>query len=316
MRLYHVGVGAASVANAIKDTLTAGNVAISRNGARLIYSSAERIHNLVQLALDGSGTPTGAPARLTSTTGGDFAPQYSPDGKSILYGSRRFNEVGLWMTDIAAEHSSELTSSRQAIIAPGTWAPDGKSILFHDTSDHGVWQVYRMALDTRRITRLTFETGNSAIPTYSRDGNWIYFSSVHAGAFVLKRMAASGGPSTVIVGRSVEGAQESADGRWLYFSDSPSGGLWKMPMGGGEISRVLESIIVYALTRDAIYYWSGEARRLMLRRLDLKSGTDKVIFRPLRPAAPGLTATPDGRRLCYPEIQHDSQELLMLENWR
>jgi TolB protein len=213
----------------------------------------------------------------------------------------------------------ELTSSPQGTLAPGDWAPDGKSLAFFSTMNQGRWQLYRVAVDTGKITRLTDDAADDIFPTWSRTGEWIYFTSHRGGGLQLYKMPSSGGPAKVLVPRGVGSAQESADGRWLWFADWPDGGLYRMPIGGGEIVRVIDRIdngSGYAATDGGVYYWGGSGSQAGLRYFDLQTRRDELVFQPPLPALPNLTISPDGRWLCFPLIERNSQELLMIENWR
>jgi hypothetical protein len=132
-------------------------------------------------------------------------------------------------------------------------------------------------------------------------------------------MPSGGGPETLVVDRNVANAQESPDGRWLYFVDDWLVGkeLWRMPTGGGEITRVVERIdnlVGYAVTNQGVYYWGSKGFRPELRFISLPAREDRLVFRPTAPVVYGLTVSPDGRYLCFPVIEHSSEELMMVEN--
>lgn len=318
MRLYRLEPGSASPP-APMTSILAGQLALSEKAGRLIYASGELIQNLLRIPTDLAGQGARAATRLTSTTGSDYLPRYSPDGKFVAFASDRAGEYGAWTLGIGGTISTELTSSRETIAALGDWMPDRRSLVFFRTNQRGFWQLYKLAVDTRAVTQLTDDSAHDFFPTCSRDGKWIYFSSDRSGITKLYKMPASGGPATLVVGRSVTNALESPDGRWLYFCDWPAASLWRMPAGGGEITRVIEGVADvtgYAPTDKGIYFWTGKAPQFELRFFDLQSRKNRLVFRPVTPIAPNLTISPDGRYLCFPEIERNSQELMMIENFR
>jgi hypothetical protein len=69
-------------------------------------------------------------------------------------------------------------------------------------------------------------------------------------------------------------------------------------------------------TTAGVYYWSSNSPRSELRYLDLQTLRDQVVFRPAVSASGNLTMSPDGRWLCFPLVERDSQELMMIENWK
>jgi eukaryotic-like serine/threonine-protein kinase len=317
MRLYRAAPGGPIVP--IAGLVTNGGLAFSRKTNRLIYASRELIQNLYQISVEEPGKTSQVPERLTATTGYDFMPHYSPDGKSVAFASLRFGQNGIWTIQTQGTLGSELVSAPQSTMALGDWAPDGKSLVFFSTMDQGRWQLYRVAADTGKVTRLTNSSADDILPTWSRDGKWIYFSSSRDRVLQLYKMPESGGPATVVAPRVAVMAQESPDGRWLWFAEWPVGALYRMPLGGGEITRLIESMsdaAGYVATTAGVYYWSSNSPRSELRYLDLQTLRDQVAFRPAVSASGNLTMSPDGRWLCFPLVERDSQELMMIENWK
>ena len=320
MWLYRAAAKAEAPAPRNMHVLTNGGLALDRKSGRLIYTSGQFIHNLFRIPLDGAGRIARAPERVTSTSGIDMMPHFSPDGKALAFGSMRFGDSGIWTMQLGNTLSSELASTRYGVLAPGDWAPDGRSLLYFGNTEDGHWQLYRVAVDTGKATRLLSDSADDILPTWSRDGAWIYFSSTRAAdGLQLFRMPAAGGSPILVAARGVTGAQESPDGRWLYFADWPDGGLYRMPMGGGEITRIIEhmsSPMGYAVAKQGIYYWAGGQPNNELHLLNIESRRDDVLFQPPMAVAASLTLSPDGRWLCFPLIERSSQELMMLENWR
>ena len=183
--------------------------------------------------------------------------------------------------------ATALSTSNDATLALGDWGRDGKSVIYFRTTPDGWYQLYRVATDTGHITRVTDDKADDIFPNYSRDGNWIYFSSSRSGKFELYKMPANGGPATLMVPRSVTNAQKSPDSRWLYFADwSMGNGLWRMPAAGGEITLVAEQISeppAYAATNQGVYYWAPGALRHELRFINLQSRENRLVFEPTTP---------------------------------
>jgi Tol biopolymer transport system component len=319
MRLYRTTPGTSEAPVPIAGLVTNGGLALNGKTGRLIYTSRELLQNLFQISVEEAGKTSQVPERLTATTGYDFMPHYAPDGKAIAFASLRFGENGIWTIQTQGTLGSELVSAPQATVALGDWAPDGKSLVFFSTMDQGRWQLYRVAADSGKVARLTNNSVDDIFPSWSRDGKWIYFSSGRGGGLQLYKMPASGGPATLVAPRIVVMAQESPDGHWLWFAEWPGGGLYRMPLGGGEITRLIDRMsdaAGYVATTAGVYYWSGDAPHTELRYLDLQTRRDQVVFRPAVPASGNLAMSPDGRWLCFPLVERDSQELVMIENWK
>ena len=319
MRLYRLSrLDAAGVP--LPGITVGGSTALNRETGRLIYTSLLNIQNLYRAAVAAPGKVDGRPERISSTSGNDFFPRYSPDGASVAFASFRFAQFGIWTLQIESPLSSDLAEWGDGLVAVSDWSPDGKSLLLFGTGPQGLYQIYRVAVDTRKVTRLAQDNGHDIYPTYSRDGKTIYYSAASSQSpLQLLRMPASGGPATPVNSRSVVRARESADGRWLYFAEYLPTRLYRMPLAGGEVETVLDSLVdpsSYELSDGGVYYWSGDRSAPELRYLDAATKRSQLVMRPPIPAVPHLSISPDGRWLCFPLIERNSQELMMVEKWQ
>jgi len=318
MRVYRATTGSRDAPSPAMNIVTNAGLTLNAKSGRLIYTSKELIENLFQISITGKGKTSQVPERLTSTSGDDLLPRYSPDGQLVAFASRRFGRSGIWTIQTQGTLTAELMSS-EGTQALGDWAPDGKSIVFFSTMNQGRWQIYNVGVDTGKVSKLTNDSADDIFPTWSRDGKWIYFSSNRDRKLQLYKMPASGGPAELVAPRPVGSAQESADGRWLFFTEWPGGVIYRMPRSGGEITRLIEHNLNgsgFAATAEGIYYWGLSGSQTVVRYLDLDSKRDEVVFQPPFRATENLAISPDGRRLCFPLVERNSQELMMIENWR
>lgn len=319
MRLYRATLPADS-AVPVAGAMIGGGMALHRDTGRLLYTALQNIQNLYRMPLDGPGKAGHAPQRLTSTSGADFFPRYSPDGTAVAFASFRFAQFGVWTIQTGGPLVSEIVDWGQGLVAAGDWSSDGKSVLAFGTGPQGLYQLYRIAVDTRKVTLLTDDAVHDVYPTLSRDGKSIYYSSTaKQGPLQLYKMPASGGPATLVAARSVVRATESPDGRWLYFADWTQDALYRMPLAGGEITQVLDGLTDpagYELAGQGVYYWAGSRSAPQLHYMDLESRKAHLVLQPPIPAVPNLTISPDGRWLCFPLIERYSQELMLIEKWQ
>jgi len=318
MRLYRATLPAGSVVP-LASAMIGGSMALHSDAGRLLYTSLQNIQNLYRMALDGPGKAGHAPERLTSTSGADLFPRYAPAGAAVAFASFRFAQFGVWTIQTGSPLVSELADWGQGLVASSDWSRDGKSVLAFGIGPQGLYQLYGISVDTRKVTRLTDDTSHDIYPTFSRDGKSIYFASGgKQGPLQLYKMPDSGGPATLVAAQGGVMARESADGRWLYFADFVQNGLYRMPLAGGEITQVIDHLTDpagYELAGPGVYYWSGSRSAPELRYMDLGSRKGHLVLQPPRPAVPNLTISPDGRWLCFPLIERYSQELMMIEKW-
>ncbi len=132
--------------------------------------------------------------QLTDGMGYDYQPDWSPDGKSVVYVSYLHDAMELWLLDLATGNTKQMTKSAAVSVEP-RWSPDGKKIVFVSTAYHGRFHIFVMDAveesveNKASIVRLMEETKSTLPryyyaeydteihPTWSRDGNEILFVS-------------------------------------------------------------------------------------------------------------------------------------------
>ena len=70
--------------------------------------------------------------QLTDGPGYDYQPDWSPDGKSVVYVSYRRDALELWLLDLATDKIQQLTEGGAVNVEP-RWSPDGKRLAFVST---------------------------------------------------------------------------------------------------------------------------------------------------------------------------------------
>jgi Tol biopolymer transport system component len=214
-------------------------------GNMLAYQEALRRDNIWRITLKNEKHAQGAPTGLISDKGSKLRPQFSPDGRRISFESDRLGSTEIWACDINGANCTQLTSLH-GTTGTARWSPDGHTIAFEFHPGERA-EVYVLDVPGGTPRLLTTNPGaDNLAPTWSRDGQWIYFSSKSSkqggGPFQLWKVPARGGKPVQIAKTGGVGAAESADG-FLYFVKYELGGLWRMPLQGGSESLVLDKSI-------------------------------------------------------------------------
>jgi Tol biopolymer transport system component/DNA-binding winged helix-turn-helix (wHTH) protein len=290
----------------------ATDLAISAAGERLVYSQGTYHGSLWKIPIE--GLQGGAPLPVTATTARDKYSHFSPDGKRIAFQSGRSGVDEIWICDADGSNAVQVTSFGKGMSGSPRWAPDGKTIAF-DSNVGGNWDIWVIRAEGGRPRRLTTNPASDSIPSWSRDGQWIYFSTSRSGGSNLWKIRVDGTSETQVASGAFAAA-ESVDGKYLYYKGSGENAeLWKMPVGGGEATKILNSVAgrLYTVTQKGIYFCAGVPIP-ELRYLDFLTGRVRAIA-PLSVFAQA-DVSPDERWAEYPQVGISSTNLMLAENLR
>ncbi len=201
---------------------------------------------------------SGVAVQLTDGPGYDYQPDWSPDGRSILYVTYRSDALELAILDLASGRTTALTRNAAVNVEP-RWSPDGKRIVwvssaynghFHlfvaDLSDAGLAGVTRLTGETKSpLHRYYYSAFDHEInPVWSRDGRSVLYVSnrdhIHGtGGFWQMEARPGATPREIHYEETNWRARPdySPDGkRLLYSSYLGRNGhqLWLMPAAGGD----------------------------------------------------------------------------------
>ena len=125
---------------------------------------------------------TGNRRKISERPGINGSPAFSPDGrKLVLTLGGKDGNLDIYVLDIATRKLKRITYNR-SIDTEGTWAPSGKEIYF--TSDRGgAPQIYKIALDSDKAERVTFQGTYNARPRLSSDGKKLAMVHLYRGDY-------------------------------------------------------------------------------------------------------------------------------------
>jgi Tol biopolymer transport system component len=307
-----------------------GEPSVSLRGNRLAYTQAVQMSwGLWRVDIALSKRENDNPINLNTATGWNAFPEYSPDGRHILFGSNRSGEEEIWVCDSDGSNPRQLTYLDNGSTRVGSWSPDGRRIVFMSDKE-GNQDIYVIDSTGGVPRRLTTGETDEALPSWSRDGRSVYYCSNRSGRFEVYRMPAEGGREVQITTNGGTRSFESPDGGSLFFAkgDPFAGGhqgVWRIPTEGGEEVKVLDGVssMLWHVADDGIYYLDSgdhshqdkDIERPAIEFFDFATGEVSRITEVEEPTGRGFAVSPDLRWALYGRLE-DEYDIMLVENFR
>jgi TolB protein len=254
--------------------LTSGpsSLSWSPDSKALVYSMAGSIwrHNLDSLE----------PEQLTNGPGYDYQPDWSPDGKSVVYVRYQKDAMELWLLELATKRARQLTSGSAVNVEP-RWSPDGKRLLWVSTQYNKRFHIFLADVKDGVLlnaTRLTGESKSSLPryyysafdteinPVWTRDGEIIFVCNrghIYGSGGFWRMKAETGAEAREIHYEETSWKARpdiSPDGTRMVYSSYLGRqwhNLWVMPAAGGDAFP-----IAYAEWDQSGARWSPDGKQI------------------------------------------------------
>ncbi len=296
------------------------DVSFGGNPPRLVLEEFFTQTNLWRLNLK---KPGARPERLAATTRRNNSPKYSPDGRRIVFVSDRSGNDELWIADADGASPRKITAFDGAAVGTPRWSPDGRQIVF-DGVKSGHSEIFLVDAAGGAPRPFTDDVWQNVMPSWSRDGRFIYFSSTRGGGPLrIWKKPLDGGSPVQITHSGAGDAVETTDGSVVYFSDGADGVHQVSPDGRDEhpvpgLANVHHSRYFDVTARGAYFLRDATAPGILVffdfasHRLTPLVNLESRFLR----GTPSLSVTPDDAWLIYAQIDDSGSDIMMLENFR
>jgi Tol biopolymer transport system component len=294
---------------------------VDSTGTKLLYTKHVWDPNIWRVELGPSGLAAGEPEALIQSTQPDTYAAFSPDGRTLAFASERSGSGEIWLADADGTRLRPLTSLGADDIwnSKPRWSPDGEWIAF-DADVEGNRDVYVVPAEGGGVRRLTSDPTEDWALGWSPDGRWVHLWSGRGGGDETWRVPRDGGENGP---EKAPWTRTDPDGRFRYFDEWTESGarIEREPVGGGTVETIAEAAWeTFAVTRQGIYFTVGPFRWQPTHIAFLDFATrrqTKVVDLPRTGySGRGLSLSPDGRWLVYTRCGRETDDLMLVENFR
>jgi Tol biopolymer transport system component len=298
--------------------------------ARLAFQTIARDVDLQLLGLDaGLVNDVIESNPFSNSTRIEGSARFSFDGSQVAFTSFRSGGPEIWVAGRDGSGLQQITSLGAPQLVVGGWSPDAARIAFEAAID-GNTDVYLVGTDGGHLRQLTAEPSIDGVPSWSGDGQWIYFASTRAGVIPdIWRVSPDGGQAIRLTRNGGFEPRESPDGRYLFYLDRHPGGvaiggaarLMRVPLVGGQEELVLERVrpFLWSVTDTGIVFVTREPD---FDAIDVYRFSDQRVARVGRLGfrIPGIfthmTVSRDGRWALATKMVRFDSDLMRLDNFR
>ena len=257
-------------------------LSLRADGSALITVQTQTLSRLWQLRPNES-----RPTPIGSGTSRYYDLSVAPDEK-ILYASDASGIADIFEMAERGGDERPLTSAGGRNYAPVV-SPDNRYVVFHSNRT-GVFQIWRINRDGNSPKQLTFETTESTWPTFSLDGNWIYYQHADPNnPYTLWRVSIDGGAAERVTDGIAIRPAVSPDGKLIafWYNDQQQNSRWRLKVisfEGGATFNIFDVAQTVQVQWDTPLHWSPEGKYLVY--VDHAGGFDNLWGQPIDGGAP------------------------------
>jgi Tol biopolymer transport system component len=182
--------------------------AFSYDGTRIVFVKASFVDGLAVSNIWVMNDTGGDQKELTHRTpamGSVGQPQFSPDGKKIVFVGQKGSSTEIYVMDADGSHVQQLTETHSTGVQHDDpmFSPNGEKIIFESSRENnGKRGIFTMnASDGNNVVKISHDGFSDSAPAFSTTGSQIVFVSRRNGAAELFSMNRDGSDETQLTHR-------------------------------------------------------------------------------------------------------------------
>jgi hypothetical protein len=202
------------------------------------------------------------------------------------------------------------------------WSPTGDWIAF-DSRESGKSAIYTVDPDSPRPRKVPVSVDDASVPTWSRDGQFLYFTCTKGQQPGIYRTSSAGTGEDKLVSSTVgANVQEAQDGT-LYFASAMVDGEIRTlgAMGEERPVRNMPRVLYpndWVLASKGIYFIDRKQLKASIRFFAFATGKVQTVLNLNKEPAiwGGIALAPDERELIYAQVDDKISDIMLLENFK
>jgi Tol biopolymer transport system component len=219
-------------------------VSISSIGQLALVHEAEDSNIWMLNVARGTASRTPAtPKLILASTRMEESPSVRDDSQQIAFASNRAGYQEIWTARIDGSDVTQVTYLQNPVTGSPDWSPDGRIVF--DSRAGGRPQLYIMSADGGKAALVSSSVRASVVPHWSHDGSQIYFSSDRSGRMEIWRVPPNGGEPVQITKNGGFAAIPDPEGKFIYYTNDNAAvsPLWRLDLQSGTRKLISSSVL-------------------------------------------------------------------------
>jgi Tol biopolymer transport system component/DNA-binding winged helix-turn-helix (wHTH) protein len=194
----------------------------------------------------------------------DVSPQWSPDGRKILFVTGRSGNFDVYEMNADGTAQKNLTPGSDESDGAAIWSLDGNNIAFSRRIE-GKGQIFVMDAGGGNLKQVTHNSANNELPTWSPDGSRLVFQTEQDGNWEIYTISVDGELAQLTDNAADDLSPDwSPDGNRIAFSSNRNGQqhIYVMNADGSALTQITNSP-----AEDTEPAWAPDGKRIAFTSL-------------------------------------------------